>query len=348
MDGKKQLALVRSVSVEHSQFCTLQGVLLDWEGLRKRLEEEALDIPGLRLEPVEIGTPFDLNTMHDPRAIGCIAADVGRVFSDLAGLIWVLALTWCATILALFAICYGTMKYVGMLERRMQFVAAVTHELRTPLTAFQIYTDLLADLGDDPGRRTQYVETLRRESKRLSRLVENVLVYSKIGDARPHLNKASVTPRFVLDAVALQMKEPCLAAGKQIVVEDRCDDRHTIDTDTEFVIQILANLLENACKYSSTASDPRIWLTAAPWGENGVAFEVEDLGVGIAASDRRAIFKPFRRGATAQDGGKTGMGLGLALSRYWATCLGGRLDLKRGEHNGAHYTRFSLCLPGLK
>lgn len=347
LDGRRQLALVRSVSVEQSQFCTLQGVLIDWELLRKKLEDEVQELmPGAKLEPVEIGAPFDPTTLRTipARLVGALPTAV-EFAPATRGMTWGLVLTWTATLLALAALCYGTMKYVSMLERRMQFVAAVTHELRTPLTSFQIYTDLLADLGDNTDRRRQYVETLRGESKRLARLVENVLVYSKIGDDRPHLNRRSVSPLQVLEALAIQMKGPCMAAGKELVIDDRCGPGHRIDTDFEFVLQILANLVENACKYSAGATDPRIWLTAKPWDDQGVAFEVEDFGEGVAHSDRRAIFKPFRRGSSAPGGGKTGMGLGLALSRYWAMCLGGRLELKRGEHNGAQYTRFSLCIP---
>src|SRR5690606_400161 len=188
---------------------------------------------------------------------------------------------WGATLLALAGLCWGTMKYVGMVERRMQFVAAVTHELRTPLTAFQLDTDLLADMGDDRKQREQYVETLRSESKRLAKLVENVLVYSRIGDAAPRLNRAPIRAQDVLDAVAMPTQERCTEAGKRLVLQNDCPDV-VFESDMEFVIQILANLIENACKYSANAADPRVWLSAKPWGDQGVTFEVEDLGEGVA------------------------------------------------------------------
>ncbi len=347
LDGKRQLALVRSVSVEQSEFCTLQGVLIDWERLQRMLESEIQDmLPGAKIEPAAVGAPFDATALRTlpARLIGTIPSSI--VFTEPThGWTWGLGLTWSATLLALSALCWGTMKYVGMVERRMQFVAAVTHELRTPLTAFQLYTDLLADHGDDGRKREQFINTLRQESQRLARLVENVLVYSRMGDARPKLNAASIDPQAVLDAIELQTRSHCASSGKQLVLDNRCGGEHRVHTDAEFVVQILANLVENACKYSSGAADPRVWVTARPWSDGGVAFEVEDLGAGVAAADRRAVFKPFRRSVTAADQATTGMGLGLALSRYWASCLGGRLDLKRGEHNGSHFTRFSLCLP---
>ncbi|HWL95489.1 MAG TPA: ATP-binding protein, partial [Phycisphaerae bacterium] len=127
-------------------------------------------------------------------------------------------------------------------------------------------------------------------------------------------------------------------------LQNRCEPGYRINTDSEFVVQILANLIENACKYSTGAADPRIWLTAAPRDEGGIVFEVEDRGAGVALADRKAVFKPFRRSSDAR-AHAAGMGLGLTLSRYWAACLGGRLELQRGEHDAARFTRFSLSLP---
>jgi signal transduction histidine kinase len=90
--------------------------------------------------------------------------------------------------------------------------------------------------------------------------------------------------------------------------------------------QVVGNLIDNACKYSHDAEDPRIWLRVA--GEKGkVCFEVEDCGPGIPPRERRTIFRPFRRGRSADATGG-GVGLGLALARRWARLLGGKLDLR--------------------
>ena len=352
MDGRLQLALVRAVSVEMSEYCTLQGVLLDWDRLRSVLEKEVQDLlPGATIEPVKLGTrsePDMLHTIPAKLSSGMPSLDTGGSIST--GLRRGLIVAWGATVLALVAICYGTMKYVTLSERRMRFVAAVTHELRTPLTAFQLYTDLLADARNgNPKQQRQYIATLRQESKRLARLVENVLVYSKIGDAQPVLQRTTTTPQDLVDATVAHTAAKCREAGKELVVENRCGQAVGIETDCEMVIQILANLVENACKYSADASDPRIILTATRTPSGDVVFEVEDAGCGVAPADRRAVFEAFRRshsstgaGAGARAGG---MGLGLALSKYWAGCLGGSLMLKRSRRIGSDYSRFSLSLP---
>src|SRR5262249_12779733 len=109
--------------------------------------------------------------------------------------------------------------------------------------------------------------------------------------------------------------------GKELVVEPAPEG--TINTDAGLLQQVLGNLIDNACKYSRSAPDPRIWLRAVV-EPGGVVFEVEDRGPGVPAAERRSIFRAFRRGRCA-DVAAGGVGLGLALARRWAQLLGGRL-----------------------
>jgi signal transduction histidine kinase len=135
-----------------------------------------------------------------------------------------------------------------------------------------------------------------------------------------------------------------------LVISNDCDENLLLETDAEFVVQILTNLVENACKYSADAPDPRIWLSARPSEGGAVTFEVDDAGEGVLPHDRKAIFRPFRRSGAdaAARPGNIGLGLGLALSRYWASCLGGSLVLKRSPRNQMRYSCFSLRVPGAK
>jgi len=354
MDGWSHLAFIRSVTVETSDYCTLQGVLIDWDLLRKELEGEVRNLfPSARIVPVPADASVQPNMTHtmmqtiparlDPGELGA-----AQTTTMSTGLKVGLSVAWVATIFALVAIGYGTMKYVTLMERRMRFMSAVTHELRTPLTSFQLYADLLADMPEeDTEQRRHHVETLRGEAERLARLVENVLAYSRIGDSKPALQWRKVSPQRLLDATGAAIKEHSSASGKQLVIKNRCADNPAIETDAEFVVQIMTNLLENACKYSANADDPRIWLTATRTADDHVTFEVDDAGPGVLPYDRRDIFQPFRRGSPAGAGhaGGMGLGLGLALSGYWASCLGGRLTLRRSPRNNARYTSFVLSLP---
>ncbi len=352
MDGRRQLAFMRTVTVETGDFCTLQGVLLDWPRLQEVLQTEVRKLfPKAHILPV--ATDKSVPHTHTHTIMHTIPArlETGESPAPLAsglstGLKLGLAVAWGATLLALLAIGCGTMKYVSHAERRLRFVSAVTHELRTPLTSFQLYADLLADMPrEDADQRRHHAEALRTESRRLARLVENVLAYSQIGSTAPVVEWRMLHPQELLDNISSATEKQRTAFGKELVVENKCPADLSLETDSEFVIQILTNLVENACKYSADADDPRIWLNASPAADGAITFEVDDAGPGVMPQDRREVFQPFRRAGPADTGRQGGMGLGLALSAYWANCLGGRLDLRRSSRNGDHYTSFVLSLP---
>ncbi len=351
LDARQQLALVRSVSLETNPYCTLQGALIDWDRLRAVLESEIKDIfPNGRVVPVKIDEFVEHRPQHGmmqrlPVRLEPNEPVIGVPGEMSTGLKGGLAVAWGATILALLAITYGTMKYVSYSERRMQFVAAVTHELRTPLTSFQLYSDLLGDMSSEDGqKRRQYAGILGTESKRLARLVENVLAYSRVGDQSPRLNAQDVQPQSVLESTVTITTEQCAAFGKQLIIDNQCPRDLILRTDPQLVVQILSNLVENACKYSADAADPRVWLSASP-AVGGVTIEVDDAGAGVPPRLRKAVFDPFRRGNAEPQRKSSGVGLGLSLSRYWAECLGGNLTIRKSNRNGAHYSCFCLTLP---
>src|SRR5205085_3075106 len=112
------------------------------------------------------------------------------------------------------------------------------------------------------------------------------------------------------------------ADGKELIVISTLPPETEVATDLAMVQQIVGNLLDNARKYTRDAEDKRIWLWAKPGGNGRIVFEVEDRGAGVPQSERKTIFKPFRRGAHA-DAKAGGAGLGLALAKQWAEVLGG-------------------------
>jgi len=354
-DGHLQLALIRSVSVETSAFCALQGILLDWDRLRELLMGEIRDLlpreqyPQLKLEPV-----FPTSSARvEPRSAlmsslpvrlspGAPARPAQSSLST--GLKVALVTAWIASLVAMIGITYGVAKYLGLIERRMRFVAAVTHELRTPLTTFQLYTDLLSNgAAADPVKRQTYIETLKGESSRLARLVENVLAYARIGNNKARLSLADVDVGDLLDSVAAETTYRVKSADKHLIVENQCPADMTLRVDREFLVQILSNLIDNACKHAGNNEDKRIWLRAKLHDQHGILFEVEDTGPGVPAAERRGIFQPFRRGRGRE--ATPGMGLGLAMSRYWSECLGGRLELGRGRGGQGDWNCFTLTLP---
>ena len=342
-DGKEQdrLMAARLVRIGQKQIC--QGIVLDWPRLQALLAEEIHDLfPEARLRPVkEEEPPFPERTMAalpvqlDP---GLAASIVSPGWTPLrVGLV----LAWAAALVALLAVGLGGWSLIDLSERRFRFVSAVTHELRTPLTTLRLYLDMLTGgLITEEKQKSEYLHTLHTETDRLSRLVGNVLDFSRLENQRPRLTKTEVKLADLLEQVRLTWQGRCQDAQKDLVLDNTAGDV-TLLTDSQLVQQTLGNLIDNACKYSRGAEDRRIWLRARS-AAGGVALEVEDGGPGIPSGERRSIFRPFRRGRGA-DVVAGGVGLGLALAQRWACLLSGKLTLCNGPS-----TCFRLELPATK
>jgi signal transduction histidine kinase len=237
-----------------------------------------------------------------------------------------LGVAWAASLIALLAVAVGGWSLLDLSERRIRFVSAVTHELRTPLTTLRLYLDMLTGgLVREEQQKEEYLHTLHAEADRLHRLIANVLDFSRLEDQRPRLVKTTVKLGDLLEQVRTTWQARCLDASKELVVENKAGDA-VLETDFELTQQILGNLIDNACKYSRSAEDRRIWLRALNGVPTHLVLEVEDRGPGVLPRERRSIFRPFRRGRDTETTG--GVGLGLALAQRWAKLLGGQLSLR--------------------
>ncbi len=340
-----------------------QGIVLDWPRLQKLLTDEVRDLfPEARLLPMHADTP-----PHPERTMTALPLELDPGSApapppappeppadppDLAaGLVielgWTplrigLALSWAAALVALAAVGLGGWSLLDLSERRIRFVSAVTHELRTPLTTLRLYLDMLTGgLVKDEERKAEYLSTLNGETDRLSRLVSNVLDFSRLENQRPRLVRERVGVDELLGQVAATWQSRCHDAEKELAVDNTAGPDAGLVTDVHLVQQILGNLIDNACKYSRGAEDRHIRLRARPAGPRRLVLEVEDRGPGVPQRERRAIFRAFCRGRSA-DVTAGGVGLGLALAQRWARLLGGTLTLCSPAEGGAC---FRLELP---
>ncbi|QDU23155.1 sensor histidine kinase [Urbifossiella limnaea] len=341
--GPDSLVLVRTARLNDRT--VYQGVVLDWPGLQKVLREDVQDLfPHAQLVPVKAGdaTPdramTALPVQLDPGPPA--ATDEPAEWSPLRiGL----ALAWAAALIAFGAIGLAGWSLIDLSERRIRFVSAVTHELRTPLTSLRLYLDLLlSGMVQDEAKRTEYLATLAVESDRLHRLVDNVLDFARLERRRASSDLKPAKVADVLAAVRDTWTDRCGADGKELIVVSTLPPEAEVTTDAALVGQIVGNLIDNARKYTRTASDPRVWVWAKPEGRK-VVFEVEDRGPGVPPREQKLIFRPFRRGETA-DTTAGGAGLGLALCKQWAESLGGTLGYRPAD--GDTGACFRLELPG--
>ena len=228
-------------------------------------------------------------------------------------------------------------------SQRVSFVNQVSHELKTPLTNIRMYAELLdqdvraREPDEESGRLTRYLDVIVFESQRLSRLIGNVLSFSRSQretlELHPKPGVADEVIRRVIDQF-----QPALAA-KGIEVRFTPGAPESLDLDADALEQILGNLMSNAEKYA--ASGGLIEVVSQQQGKR-VDITVQDSGPGLSPSEGRRIFEPFYRVHNSLTEGVSGTGIGLAISRQLARLHGGDLTLEPSE-KGA---RFRLTIQG--
>ncbi|HZW09915.1 MAG TPA: sensor histidine kinase, partial [Phycisphaerales bacterium] len=136
------------------------------------------------------------------------------------------------------------------------------------------------------------------------------------------------------------LHERARQCGMALAIDDEAPGLR-VAADRGSIERVIANLVDNACKYAAGAPDPRITLRVLPRA-GGVEFRVRDRGPGVPKRERRRIFSPFVRARRDAADASSGLGLGLALARGVARSLGGDLRLARSAEPGAE---FILWLP---
>lgn len=203
-------------------------------------------------------------------------------------------------------------------QRQMEFAMAVSHELRTPLTVIRVAADNLSEgLVSDTKK---YGEMIRRETVRLSDMVEQVLVFARTqrADIKPHFE--SVSPSEVIER-ALTAVGPSLDSAGMRVECDVPDYLPAMHADANLVSAGIQNLLINAAKYAGSGGVVRV--RAEQREESRVSIVVEDDGPGVRQSELDRIFAPFYRGSDAANSRVPGLGLGLHLVKRIAEAHGG-------------------------
>lgn len=217
--------------------------------------------------------------------------------------------------------------------RRVSFVNQVSHELKTPLTNIRMYADLLeqdlagidADESDKPAGRLRVIVS---ESQRLSRLIGNVLTFSRQQRRTLTLRPAP----GCIDDVVKNVVEQFAPALERLNIEVRLNlaAGETTSIDVDAVEQILVNLINNVEKY---AADGQLLEIATAIDSDAATITVSDRGPGIPADQHAAVFRPFHR-LSDRPVDAAGTGIGLSIARELARLHGGELELV-GTDEGA-------------
>lgn len=254
-------------------------------------------------------------------------------------------------ITAVTAIVFGSIMLLWQLHRqttenrrKTTFVSNVSHELKTPITTIRMYAELLEEGAIRDGQKQrEYLATIARESTRLSRLIANVLDFSRLEAGRKKYSMMEFDVSEALDSIARGQRERLDVAGISLNVS--APEGLIVSTDRDAFEQILLNLIDNAFKYASEGGT--IDVKAGPAGDGMLVVSVSDRGPGVDAAHRRNIFQKFYRADDSLTAEHGGSGLGLAIARQMARGLGGDLVYSAREGGGSVF-EFSISIRGDK
>ena len=216
---------------------------------------------------------------------------------------------------------------------RSRFVANVSHELRTPLSQILIFTELLK-LGRlrSRGERERSLNIIDQEARRLIRLVENALQFSRARGARRALSRESL-PLAPLVHDTLEAFRP-LALARDVALTVDVPERALVEADAGAFRQILLNLLDNAVKYGPRGQT----VTIGARVQNGrTRIMVDDQGPGIPRDDRERVWDGYYRLRRPADSAIAGSGIGLAVVRSLAQDLDGRTWIEETDTGGSRF-----------
>jgi signal transduction histidine kinase len=234
-------------------------------------------------------------------------------------------------------------KEVALAKLKSDFVSNVSHELRTPLALIRLYAETL-ELGriTTKEKKQQYYRIVRKESERLTALINNILDFSRIEAGRKEyeFRETDIADlvRNTLDSYRYQIEQQGFA------LDERIDsDLPAVRVDREAIARALVNLVNNALKYSSEEK----YLGVKLYRENGVVkLEVTDHGIGISRRDQSKIFEKFYRAGDPLVHNTKGSGLGLSLVRHITNAHGGDITVDSTPGKGSTFVVSLPVMPG--
>ncbi len=230
-------------------------------------------------------------------------------------------------------------KEMALARLKSDFVSNVSHELRTPLALIRLYAETL-ELGriTTPDKKQQYYRIIRKESERLSALINNILDFSRIeaGHKEYEFRETDIAElvRNTLDSYRYQIEQQGFAFEESID-----SDLPAVPVDREAIARALVNLVNNALKYSCEEK----FLGVKLYRDNAVVkLEVADHGIGIERRDQSKIFEKFYRAGDPLVHNTKGSGLGLSLVRHITQAHGGDIAVESTPGRGS---KFIMSLP---
>lgn len=300
------------------------------------VDERSFPLVFFDRELLEYAAPFEvepetwtLQTGFGGQTIAAIADSSSR---PQIALMAILALIMAAGI---FFVAGAAAREVRVAELKSNFVASVSHDLKTPLALIQLFAETL-ELGRvrTPERAAEYYRIINGEAKKLTRLIENMLDFSRMeAGLRPYRQTPADLGDVTRDVVTRLQSQ--FEQGRFTVATVIEPGLPLVDIDTGAVQQAIENVLANAMKYSREERDIEVAVERLP-GHVGV--RVTDHGIGIPRHLQRRVFRKFFRVDSALGGGPQGTGLGLAIVDHTMRGHGGTVSVQSEPGQGSTFT----------
>lgn len=229
---------------------------------------------------------------------------------------------------------------VKLSRMKSDFVSNVSHELRTPLASIRVFGEFLR-LGrvEDRAKTREYGEFIETESRRLTQLIDNILDFSKIESGAKTYDFETVAIDDVVAGTVHHLQLSLRHKGFNLEYEPSPGPVPEVRVDPNAVAQALANLVDNAVKYSNGAKKVKVSLERK---DSAVVIAVADKGIGISRAEQKKIFERFHRVGTSLIHDVKGSGLGLSIVNHIIQAHGGRVTVESALGRGSI---FSIHIP---
>ena len=222
-------------------------------------------------------------------------------------------------------------------KTRRDFIANVSHELRTPLTSIQGYTETLLDVPTGSDQSREFLEIIRKNASRMSRLTEDLLTLARVESGEQRFDMQPVSSAEILREAVQSFREVAGTLGIELEVSDHAQGQ--VIADRETISQVFSNLIDNALKYASSGKLLVLGTNPLP---DAIEFYVRDFGPGIPYEHLGRLFERFYRVDKARSRESGGTGLGLAIAKHIVMAHGGTI---RAESELNHGCTFLFTLP---
>ena len=303
VEDRTPLEIIRNAELER----TLRQVLQDGENTTLELTL-----------PSPEGKTFEVNVVGiSPSPGGMVKEDEGRQ--------------------GVIAVFHDITRLKELEKIRRDFVANVSHELRTPLTTIKGYAETLLEGALKEDVASHFVQVIKRHSDRLEKIVEDLLILSRIESKEFQLKMESLSVSDLIGDVLDFIKEP-LNKKKISVSVGELPPTLLLYGDRQYLEQVLTNVLDNAIKYGHERG--RIVISATERDQREVEISVKDDGIGIPKEDLLRVFERFYRVDKGRSRELGGTGLGLSIVKHIIQAHGGKIwvESQLGEGSTFYFT----------